>query len=164
MSSAPLPNADLSDEIQSDYAEAAAIAMRSPRGAAALLRLAIQKLCRDLGGRGDNLNADIGALVAKGLPAPIQQALDAVRVIGNEAVHPGELDLRDDVDTVGRLFRLINAIADQMITRPKEIAELYDMIPPEKREQIEKRNAAALEGPRKAIAGPAAPASGKPGA
>ena len=39
--SAPPPNVDLPEHVQDDYREAAAIAHDSPRGAAALLRLAV---------------------------------------------------------------------------------------------------------------------------
>lgn len=46
----------------------------------------------------------------------LQQALDSVRVIGNEAVHPGTMDLRDDVFTVLSLFGLVNFIVQKAIT------------------------------------------------
>lgn len=116
------------------------IATLSPRGAAALLRLAIQKLCAHLGAGGKNINDDIGNLVKKGLPVKIQQALDIVRVTGNEAVHPGELDLKDDVETVESLFRLTNIIAQEMISNPKDIDELYSKLPSSKLDGIKKRD------------------------
>ena len=68
----------------------------------------------------------------------MQQSLDAVRVIGNEAVHPGTLDLKDDRDTATRLFDLMNIIAEQMISNPKHVKEIYEKIPEEKRKAIEK--------------------------
>lgn len=135
------PNQDLSGDIQSDYQEAASILQKSPRGAAALLRLAIQKLCGELGESGKKINEDIKSLVEKGLPAAVQKSLDAVRVIGNEAVHPGQIDLRDDVETAKALFRLVNLIAEKMITEPKEVEEIYNSLPESKRQEIEKRDA-----------------------
>ena len=115
-------------------------AMIAARGAAALLRLAIQKLCRHFGTPGKNINDDIAALVADGLPPKVQQALDSVRVIGNEAVHPGTLDLRDDLTTAAQLFRLVNFIAQKMITEPKEIDGIYSSLPQRKREEITRRD------------------------
>ena len=89
---APPPNPELSADVRRDYIEASTLLDPSPRAAAALLRLAIQKLCMDLGLPGRNLNEDIGALVERGLDVRIQKALDTVRVIGNNALHPGQID------------------------------------------------------------------------
>lgn len=141
-STAPRINPDTPNHIAADYQEAASIMNSSPRGAAALLRLAIQKLCGYLGEGGKNINTDISALVKKGLDQRIQQALDALRVIGNEAVHPGTMDLNDDPKTVESLFKLFNIIVDRMISEPKHIASVYELLPPEKVAQIEARDKA----------------------
>jgi hypothetical protein len=137
---APLANPDLPPDIKSDYDEARSISSMSPRGAAALLRLAIQKICIYLGGQGKDLNSDIAALVKKGLPEKVQKSLDTVRVIGNEALHPGQMDLRDDAKTVSQLFGLVNLIADVMITQPKKIDQIFEGLPESKREAIRKRD------------------------
>ncbi|WP_424033423.1 DUF4145 domain-containing protein [Methylocella sp.] len=49
----------------------------------------MQKLCVELGEKGKNIDDDIANLVKKGLSPELQQALDILRVIGNEAVHHG---------------------------------------------------------------------------
>ena len=112
----------------------------SPRGAAALLRLCIQKLCLHLNEEGQDLDQDIGHLVNKGLNPLVRDSLDIVRVIGDEAVPPGELDPRDDGDTAMRLFEIVNAIADGMISQPKNVKSMYEKLPESKREEINKRN------------------------
>lgn len=137
---AEAPNGDLPEQIRADFEEARLIANFSPRGAAALLRLAIQKLCAHLGQSGKNINSDIAALVALGLPQKVQQALDSVRVIGNDAVHPGAIDLRDDIETVHKLFRLVNFIAYKTITEPREVEEIYNGLPADKLAGIETRD------------------------
>ena len=137
---APPPNADLSEDIKEDFEEAREIVSKSPRGAAALLRLCIQKICIELGEPGKDINTDIGALVKKGLLPKVKEALDIVRVVGNEAVHPGVLDLRDDVDTANSLFDLVNMIADQMITRFLRVDKLYNTLPESKRQGIDDRD------------------------
>ena len=134
------PNQDLNEDIKADYQEAASILQKSPRGATALLRLVIQKLCKELGEEGENINTDIKNLVTKGLPSAVQKSLDVVRVIGNDSVHPGQIDLRDDVETAKALFRLVNLIAEKMITEPKEVEEIYASLPEDKKQQIEERD------------------------
>lgn len=133
-------NSDLPEDIIRDFEEAREIVDASPRGAAGLLRLCIQKLCKHLGEKGKSLDDDIGSLVRKGLNPLIQQSLDVVRVIGNEAVHPGVIDLNDDRDTAIQLFALINSIAEQMISHPKAVKAMYDKLPEDKRKAIEKRD------------------------
>lgn len=134
------PNFDLPEDIIRDFEEAREIVSSSPRGAAALLRLCIQKLCKHLGEKGKNIDDDIASLVSKGLNPLVQQSLDIVRVIGNEAVHPGVIDLKDDSEIALRLFDLVNAIADQMISHPKTVSGLYAKLPEAKRKAIETRD------------------------
>lgn len=137
---APAGNPDMPEDIRRDYDEASTILDLSPRGAAALIRLAIQKLCKELGQPGKNINNDIGALVKAGLDPRVQQALDAVRVIGNSAVHPGQIDLRDDRATAESLFRLINLIVEKTISEPKHVAEVYASLPASVVKAIEERD------------------------
>jgi hypothetical protein len=137
---APMPSDDMPEDTKADYLEARLIVNYSPRAACALLRLGLQKLMINLGEKGRDLNTDIKELVAKGLPPRIQKALDSVRVIGNEAVHPGELDLKDDAETATAIFSLLNMIVDVMITQPKEVDNLYEKLPNGKKEQIVKRD------------------------
>ncbi len=136
-----MANADLPDDIKNDYNEAKNIVNISARGAAALLRLAVQKLCVHLGEKGANINDDIKSLVKKGLPQTMQQALDSVRVIGNNAVHPGKIDLNDDVEIAYALFGFVNIICEILISQPKKVKEYYEKYIPENlRSEIEKRD------------------------
>jgi hypothetical protein len=139
-STAPLPIEEMPHDVKEDFLEARNIVNESPRGASALLRLALQKLMVHLGEDGGNINSDIGNLVKKGLPVTIQQALDLLRVVGNESVHPGEMDLKDDNDIAISLFKILNVIVDLMIVQPKEIEELYDRLPTSKKEWIKNRD------------------------
>lgn len=136
---APKPNDDMPASVKQFYTEAASIYQKSPRGAAALLRLGIQILCKELGESGTNINSDIKHLVAKGLPPIVQQSLDIVRVTGNEAVHPGQIDT-DDPKVVGSLFELTNIVVQYMISLPKQVSELYSTLPEDKVDAIQNRD------------------------
>jgi hypothetical protein len=74
------------------------------------------------------------------LPVTIQQALDCVRVVGNNAVHLGELDLKDDRETAISLFDWVNMIVAVMITQPKEVKSVYEKIPKGAKDAIVKRD------------------------
>ncbi len=136
---APFPNVEMPINVREYYIEAAGIISKSPRAAAALLRLAIQLLCKELGEKGKNINDDIASLVSKGLPDVVQQSLDIVRVTGNEAVHPGQIDA-DDPAVVGNLFELLNIIVEYMIAMPKRVSGLYSALPPQSLSAISKRD------------------------
>lgn len=132
---------DMPDSVKQLYNEAGLIYNKSPRAACALLRLAIDRLCNELGETDDNINKNIGALVKKGLPQTIQQALDVVRVVGNKAVHPGQIAFDvDDKNTAIILMRLLNIIVERMITEPKKIASLYQGLPESIKNAVENRD------------------------
>ncbi len=137
---APQPHPDMPTDVALDYREAMAVVGESPRAAAALLRLAIQKLCKDLGEPGKNINDDIGSLVKKGLPLEIQQALDIVRVIGNSAVYPGALSAADVASVSASLFELVNYIVEDRISRPKKLASMFSGLPEPARAGISSRD------------------------
>lgn len=137
----PPPHVDMPESCITEYNEARDIVARSPRAAAALLRLCVQRLMVELGEKGKNINDDIGALVKKGLPVEVQQALDYCRVVGNNGVHPGEIELTDNPQISHSLFEMLNFIVEDRVTRPKKVAELYSILPEGALKAVEKRDA-----------------------
>ena len=91
-------------------------------------------------GLNKNINDDIGQLVSKGLSVQIQKALDSVRVIGNNAVHPGSIDLDEKSEVAKTLLSLLNIIVEQLITQPKKINEIYSNLPQSALDGINKRD------------------------
>lgn len=138
---APPPEADMPEDVRRDYLEASAIFAKSSRGGSALLRLALQKLCRHLGEPGKNIDQDIRALASKGIfPAAVVKVADTVRITGNNAVHPGEMS-DEDFDTVSsKLFELLNFLVRKAITEPKELDSLYAKVPEGARKAAEEKD------------------------
>lgn len=137
----PSPNPDMPEDIKQIYNEARNVLNDSSRASAALSRLAIDQLTKQLEPEGNTtLNDRIGKLVQKGLSPKVQKSLDAVRVIGNNGIHPGEIDLSDNKNMAISLLKLINIIADSLITQPKQIDEMYNNLPTGAINAIEKRD------------------------
>jgi hypothetical protein len=137
----PAPVDDMPDAVRSIYEEARAVSQVSPRSAAALLRLALQVLIDELEPGSANINTKIGRLVRRGLSTQVQQAMDVLRVVGNNAVHPGQINLDGDGDLVPSLFVLVNLIVEQVVSRPNHVAALFDALPESARQSIGKRDA-----------------------
>ena len=134
-------NLDMPESVKQLYNEAGSIYSKSPRAACALLRLAIERLCNELGETDRDISKNIGALVDKGLPKFVQQALDVVRVVGNKAVHPGQIEFDvDDKGTATMLMHLINVIVTWMITEQNKIDSLYQGLPESVKKSIENRD------------------------
>ena len=66
--------------------------------------------------------------------------MDVVRVIGNNAVHPGQIELRDDRATAEKLFALVNLIAERMISEPRHVEAMFNSLPEGARRLIERRD------------------------
>lgn len=111
------------------YEEARAVADQSPRAAAALLRLAADKLTLAVGASGRDLWARLDWLTRNGLPPKAVQALHGVRKGGREAVHPGEIDLDERPELVSQMFRFMNFAVDHLISKPKELASFDEAVP-----------------------------------
>ncbi|KDE54292.1 DUF4145 domain-containing protein [Methanoculleus sp. MH98A] len=136
-----LPNDDMPENVKKDYLEARSIYAQSPRGALALLRLALQKLMIYFGEKGENLNDDIGNLVQQGKLNPrVQKLMDSIRVFGSEAVHPLEIDLSEDNEITPKMFTFLNLIVDDMITQEKVVDSIYEDMPRRKKEGIANRD------------------------
>lgn len=137
----PSPSEDMPNDVKKDYLEAASIYQKSPRGAVALLRLGLQKLCVHLGGDGEKINADLAKLAENELVSKkLIRSADIIRIVGNNAVHPGTIS-DDDFDDVSlKLFTLINMIVQQGITEPKEVDDIFGSMPKGARQAAENRD------------------------
>jgi hypothetical protein len=104
--------------------------------------MSLQKLMIYLGESGKNMELDIGNLIKKGLPERFRDALWAVRVLGVDAVKPGEISLKDDIDTAAALFNLANMIVESTISQQRRVNELYTTLPnpkPVRKRQVRKK-------------------------
>ena len=143
VSTVPLPNEDMPQDVKEIYQEASNIESFSPRATAALLRVALEKLTDHLGEKQGNLNKRIGNLQKKGLPQKVIQSLDIVRITANEGgAHAGQIDLggEDNKDIVSKLFQLVNFVVEKTISDQKQIKEMFSDLPEDKKQGIKNRD------------------------
>lgn len=136
------PSDDMSSDIKKDYLEAASIRQKSPRGSAALLRLALQKLCKELGEPGKNINDDIRSLAEKKkVSQEVIHMADVLRITGNCSAHPGEMSDEDIDEVSDGLFELINFIIKEAISDPNARSAIYSKMPEKLRKKAEETDA-----------------------
>ncbi|MFT6954666.1 MAG: hypothetical protein ACJAY1_001786 [Glaciecola sp.] len=141
LSNAPERAADMPEEIAKDYEEARLVFIQSPRAAAALLRLALQKLCKHLGEPGSHIDTDIRSLAKRPeFGERLIKAADTLRIAGNNAVHPGEMNEEDIDNITNGLFDLLNLIVHAGISQPKKWDAMYQGLPEKPRLAAEKKD------------------------
>lgn len=134
------PMDEMPDAVKAIYEEARAVGAVSPRSAVALLRLALQMLVDELVPGPGQINDKIGTLVEKGLDPRVQQAMDVLRVYGNNAAHPGQIEVDGGGETLPALFALLNMIVEHVIVRAASVRTLYDTLPDGARAAIDRRD------------------------
>lgn len=129
------PNADMPESVRNRYIEASKVIALSPVSAAALLRLALQLLLKEVlqEESSGNIFQDIKKLKDRPIDSSLIKALDIIRISGNESVHPGTLNLNESKDDALYLFDLLNMICDQFFTQPRKMQEMYERMPESKR-------------------------------
>ena len=109
------------DESSEDFEEAAAILNRSPRAAAALIRICIQNMMPLLKETGQNLDERVASLVRKGLEVEIQQAMEVLQVIRKNPGQENHVDLRDETAIATRMFESLKEILERrMLKNPNQ--------------------------------------------
>ena len=138
----PAPHDDMPRNAKDLYVEAQAIVTRSPRSACALLRIAIQEICEELGQKDVRLFEAIGNLVKEGrINERTQKALDAIRVRAGELAHPAQISMVETATTANQLFLLANVIVEEAIAVDKGTNAVYATLTPDQLAYVEKRDA-----------------------
>lgn len=125
----PQVNPDLNQRSQDLYNEAGSIMNKSPRAAAALLRLTLEVMLEeDFDLKSGSIYSRLGKLYKDGIPDEIDTALHFVRIVGNAADHPEPgkilLDGEDGEKTVRTLFEIINYIVSTQLSAKKKLRSL----------------------------------------
>lgn len=117
------------ENVKTVFLEAQSIGGISPRASAAMLRVALERLVNDVGGKGSNLAGKIASLH---LSPRLQKLCDICRAAGNEAVHHESFDFSASNEEaramVEALSEFINRLADEFCGLEKAADELQRKI------------------------------------
>jgi len=134
----PPPEPDMPEDAKKAYEEARAIVGVSPRGAGALVRLALEFLLRDLGVNPRATPAvAIAGLEERGLRRETAMLLHTIRFRSNDAVHPEvRTDGADTQEGILLNMELLNMVTRELITEPRKRLEAMDTLTDDQRELI----------------------------
>ena len=127
---APPPSENMPAEIRALYEDARRVI--ESRSANALLRVACEDLCRIKGiprGRDGFYGTIQNLREREGTSITLTDALDAIRITGNDAVHGNETDYDIPLE---KLFNLVNIIVDEW-RKADEVASVYEALPDDKK-------------------------------
>ena len=133
------PNPDMPEVAKGWYMESAQILQDSPRASAALLRLALQEIINKVvkGGEKNDINENI-RILSKEVDEDTWKAMDLIRIIGNNAVHPGEIQVEEE--NTEYMYNLLNIIVQKTISNKKQIGDRFKRLPKSIKESINRRN------------------------
>lgn len=109
------PHADMPSKAREIFCEAQSVIGKSPRAACALLRMCLEVLVSELGGKGKTLYEKVESL---NLPPDLEEVFRACRIVGNQAAHPGVInfDSPEGKDLTETLSGFINLIVAFLIS------------------------------------------------
>ena len=133
------PNPDMPEVAKGLYMESAKILQDSPRASAALLRLALQEILNKVveGGEKNSINDNI-RIIGKQVDKHTRDAMDLIRINGNNAVHPGEIQIEEE--TTEYMYKLLNIIVQKLISDKKQIDDLYNNLSENQKKSIKERD------------------------
>ena len=106
--------------VEEDLEEAAAILNKFPRGAAALMRVCIQKLVPLLEDNGKEFNQRVSSLVRKGLEMEMQQAEEVLQVLRGDSAQLNSLESQADRETALRLLDSLKAVLERRMPKTQD--------------------------------------------
>ncbi len=126
------PNSDMPQNIKDLYVEASSVFEMSPRSSLAIIRLALDLLCIELGAdKKDSLYNKVEWLHNENvIDSELKDLAHGVRGLGNDAVHPRNIDEEINKDDAMLVFELINIIVDEKITKVNRKKELVNKFKP----------------------------------
>lgn len=130
LSNTPQATADMHIKVKEIFNEAREVFTVSTKAAAALLRLAFEQYCKEMGydkkyKLADNID---DMLTKENLDENFRDSCKYIRVAGNDAVHPRQISIAEDKDVVLFMFELLNQLVEEMITNKEKKRQLFDKV------------------------------------